>query len=392
MTSAVRADQGPVEPGGAAAARRTTRTAHRRWVAPLAARLTWLVGLLNLLGPLFHENRGRLQAVTTFVPGALTTASAAVTTVTGLLLLLLAHGLRLRKRRAWRLVVALLASSVVLHVLRGLAVVEALVAAALLVGLVAYRDEFQAEGDPRTRWRAVGRLGELLVADVVIGFALLSVRDPAGSPGLLDRLQHVGLGLVGVSGPLMFASGRRRRPSSPPCSPSSAPSRCSSLPTWRCVRPSRRPSSRPTTRYGCGLCWSSTAGRDSLAYFALRRDKSVVWSPTGKAAVSYRVVSGVCLASGDPLGRPGGLAGGDRRAAGPGRPARLGARRHRRAASGRAWPGSGPGWRRWSSATRPSSRSAEFTLDGPGDARGPPGRRPGAPGPATRPRYGGSAT
>ncbi|MFD9194785.1 phosphatidylglycerol lysyltransferase domain-containing protein [Streptomyces phaeochromogenes] len=44
--------------------------------------------------------------------------------------------------------------------------------------------------------------------------------------------------------------------------------------------------------------------RDSLGYFALRREKSVVWSPTGKAAVVYRVVSGVSLASGDPIGDP----------------------------------------------------------------------------------------
>ncbi|MFI1329686.1 phosphatidylglycerol lysyltransferase domain-containing protein [Streptomyces sp. NPDC020845] len=42
--------------------------------------------------------------------------------------------------------------------------------------------------------------------------------------------------------------------------------------------------------------------RDSLGYFALRHDKSVIWSPTGKSAVTYRVVSGVSLASGDPIG------------------------------------------------------------------------------------------
>jgi lysyl-tRNA synthetase class 2 len=49
----------------------------------------------------------------------------------------------------------------------------------------------------------------------------------------------------------------------------------------------------------------ATSGeRDSLGYFATRRDKSVVFSPTGKAAVTYRVVGGVCLASGDPIGDP----------------------------------------------------------------------------------------
>jgi lysyl-tRNA synthetase class 2 len=42
--------------------------------------------------------------------------------------------------------------------------------------------------------------------------------------------------------------------------------------------------------------------QDSLGYFATRRDKSVAFSPTGKAAVTYREVAGVALASGDPLG------------------------------------------------------------------------------------------
>ncbi|MEV5260247.1 phosphatidylglycerol lysyltransferase domain-containing protein [Streptomyces anulatus] len=44
--------------------------------------------------------------------------------------------------------------------------------------------------------------------------------------------------------------------------------------------------------------------RDSLGYFALRRDKSVVWSPSCKSAITYRVVNGVSLASGDPIGDP----------------------------------------------------------------------------------------
>ncbi|MCX4820851.1 bifunctional lysylphosphatidylglycerol synthetase/lysine--tRNA ligase LysX [Streptomyces sp. NBC_01142] len=42
--------------------------------------------------------------------------------------------------------------------------------------------------------------------------------------------------------------------------------------------------------------------QDSLGYFATRRDKAVVFSPSGKGAVTYRVEAGVCLASGDPVG------------------------------------------------------------------------------------------
>lgn len=43
---------------------------------------------------------------------------------------------------------------------------------------------------------------------------------------------------------------------------------------------------------------------DSLGYFATRRDKAVIFAPSGKAAVTYRVEIGVCLASGDPIGNP----------------------------------------------------------------------------------------
>lgn len=42
--------------------------------------------------------------------------------------------------------------------------------------------------------------------------------------------------------------------------------------------------------------------RDSLGYFATRRDKSVVFSPDHKAAVTYRIVASVSLASADPIG------------------------------------------------------------------------------------------
>lgn len=75
--------------------------------------------------------------------------------------------------------------------------------------------------------------------------------------------------------------------------------------------------------------------RDSLGYFALRRDKNVIFSPTGKAAVSYRVIGGVSLAAGDPARRPRGVARGDRRLAGTSRTARLALRGARRQRLGR---------------------------------------------------------
>jgi lysyl-tRNA synthetase class 2 len=44
---------------------------------------------------------------------------------------------------------------------------------------------------------------------------------------------------------------------------------------------------------------------DSLSYFATRRDKSIVLAPDARAAIAFRPVGGVLLASGDPVGDQG---------------------------------------------------------------------------------------
>ncbi|MUN41896.1 bifunctional lysylphosphatidylglycerol flippase/synthetase MprF [Actinomadura litoris] len=47
------------------------------------------------------------------------------------------------------------------------------------------------------------------------------------------------------------------------------------------------------------------SGSDTLAPFALRRDKTYVFSPDGRAAIGYRVMFGMAVAGGDPVGDPG---------------------------------------------------------------------------------------
>jgi lysyl-tRNA synthetase class 2 len=43
-------------------------------------------------------------------------------------------------------------------------------------------------------------------------------------------------------------------------------------------------------------------GQDSLSFFALRKDKSYFFSPSGRSFLAYRVVNGCALVSGDPIG------------------------------------------------------------------------------------------
>jgi lysyl-tRNA synthetase class 2 len=289
---------------GPARARRDTR-----WVPPVAGLLCALVGLVDLASALSHANRSRLRALTTVVPGALTNASAAATLVVGILLLLLARALRHRKRRAWRAVVGLLAGSVALHVLKGLDVEEAVLAAALLIALVVWRDEFQAKGDPRTRWRAVGAFLGLFSVSVGLGLLLVGLRheELAGPFELGPALEHVVVGLVGVEGPLRWEADARGRQADDLVSDALlAFGVLTSVSTaYLVLRPAEpRPFLSAEDEERMRGLLAAHGQRDSLGYFALRRDKSVVWSPTGKACIAYRVVSGVMLASGDPLGDP----------------------------------------------------------------------------------------
>jgi lysyl-tRNA synthetase class 2 len=279
----------------------------RRWVPRLAGLLTYCAGLLDLASALTPAENGRVKELTTYVPGAFTHAATAATVVSGLLLLMLAHSLRRRKRRAWRAVVALLAASVVLHVVKGLDVEEAVVAAVVLAGLVRYRDEFRAKGDPRTRWRALG-VGLLLVGvSFLLGVLLVgvSLSHVTSSHGTVAVLKHVAYGLVGVHGPLRFdASGGRAEHVLADTLLGLGVFTVLTVAYLALRTPEPRPQLTADDEERLHALLAKHGARDSLAYFALRRDKSVVWSPTGKAAVAYRVVSGVALASGDPIGDP----------------------------------------------------------------------------------------
>ena len=48
----------------------------------------------------------------------------------------------------------------------------------------------------------------------------------------------------------------------------------------------------------------SPPSEDSLGYFATNDDRSLVLTENGKAGISYRVIDGVCIAAGNPLGDP----------------------------------------------------------------------------------------
>jgi lysyl-tRNA synthetase class 2 len=275
-----------------------------------AGTLTLLIGLADIIegaGPgIYH--RYRLHRLALIAPGTLSNLTRTADVIIGLLLLMLSHGLRRRKRRAWQAVTLLLASSLAIHLLvrRPMLqhLVPTLVAAILLASLLAFRREFYATGDPRTRWRALWALGGLLIADAIIGLAYLSVtRGLAGGNSLGERTQSVIYGLVGVWGPVQFASETRGDLFS--FLTSGLGLFTLAVTGYLFLRPAE-PAGRLRAQDAERIrqLLDRHGEQDSLGYFTLRDDKSVIWSPTGKSCIGYRVLSGVMLASGDPIGDP----------------------------------------------------------------------------------------
>jgi lysyl-tRNA synthetase, class II len=280
------------------------RRRQHAWVPGTAALLTALIGLSDIVAIFKPDWSHRLNKINYLVPGTLTVGIRSADVIIGLMLLVLAHGLRRRKRRAWQAVVALLAFDIGIHFFHSQRIPTAIVALVVLIALLYFRDEFYAEGDPRTRWRALWVLVGLVVADVVIGLSyIIFARGLVADYSLGQRVQEVVYGLVGVSGPVQWVPEARGDLFN---MLTSALGLFTLIVTvYLFLRPAK-----PRARLGVADAarvrelLGKHGDRDSLGYFALRDDKSVIWSPTGKACICYRVVSGVMLASGDPIGDP----------------------------------------------------------------------------------------
>jgi lysyl-tRNA synthetase class 2 len=204
---------------------------------------------------------------------------------------------------AWLAAVALTALSVVLHVVK-VEPVAALIAAAGLSLLLYYGGRFTALGDPTTRWRAGWVFLALLGISTALGVLVIWANDEdivGGWPGWSAVLSHVFLGFIGVSGSVVFQTDR---PNDVLAALLLALGLMTSLTTVYFVLRAPRPQPHLTTDDDRRMRELLERFPDSLGYFNLRTDKSVVWSKSGKAALAYRVVSGVMLASGDPVGDP----------------------------------------------------------------------------------------
>ncbi|CAL9503348.1 hypothetical protein SUDANB151_03458 [Streptomyces sp. enrichment culture] len=283
--------------------RRALRGPRPENVPLLVGRACVLVGLLDIAAGSFPRFRhSRMHALAEVLPGSFGPFAAALSLSAGVLLLLLAHGLKRRKRRAWRAAVALLPLGAVAQFSYRHSLLGVLISVILLALLLRHRAEFAALPDPRSRWRALANFVLMSAGSVLLGLLVVNAHPHRmlGDPSLADRLTHVLYGLLGVEGPVDY----RGNTSWTVAFSLGALGLLTAITTiYLAFRP-EHPAARLTEDDESRLrdLLARHGGRDSLGHFALRRDKAVVFSPSGKAAVTYRVVSGVMLASGDPIG------------------------------------------------------------------------------------------
>jgi lysyl-tRNA synthetase, class II len=191
------------------------------------------------------------------------------------------------------------------HLAKGLDVEEAFASAAVLTLLIGCRQEFRAEPDPGGRQLAIRRFVQLSAMGTGLGMLLLGAYSGqlVDRPSLRAQLQEVVVGLLGAAGPVRFTSDRA---SDLIGSTLLGFGLLTALVTaFFALRPAEPAAALdPSDEQRLRDLLDRHGQRDSLGYFALRQDKSVVFSPTGKAAVTYRVVRGVLVVSGDPIGDP----------------------------------------------------------------------------------------
>ncbi len=225
------------------------------------------VGLIGIVSALTPELANRVDAVRGVLPPTAPSVARVAALSFGIALVWLARSLARRRRPAWQLAVVLVLGISLAHLAKGLDVEEAACGLLLLLALVRYRRRFDVPGDPEGLRPLLGTACALVALGGVTAWLQF---DPG--PDRLEDVLAAATCVVAVRALYLWL-----RPLS--------------------ARVGQTVEERRTARR-----LVEVYGRDSLAFFTLRRDKSYLFSPNRRAFLAYRVVAGTALVSGDPVG------------------------------------------------------------------------------------------
>jgi lysyl-tRNA synthetase class 2 len=259
-----------------------------------------IVGVLATILPV-HDR----SLIERFAPEQVHPLAHALVAPLGFALVVVARGLARRKRRAWQIALALLAPLALLHLLHGFGTPAALTALTALA-LLARRRDFDSRGDPESRPRLMVEAGLWLAMIYAYGFAALWINrlmaDRAFTGGF--ALRETTRALVGLNarGSSHLVDGFALWF---PLSVLLLGATASIVLLHRWLAPWRFGLRQEARERELARLLVHAWGADTLAPFVLRADKSYFFGADESALLAYRVVNGVAIVSGDPIGPPG---------------------------------------------------------------------------------------
>jgi lysyl-tRNA synthetase class 2 len=245
----------------------------------------------------------RLHPLTTLIAPQVASLAAGAVVLTGLALILAGRGVARRRRLACDLASVLLAVATITHLLRGPDVLAAAVTGSLGLALVARRPLFTVAPGP-TRAASVLKLaGALVVLDAAYGTAglLMRAREVHSRPTAGTIAEEIAARLIGQAGPLTITGhfGQWFPASLTVLGAITLAAGVLAALAPAALRGTGMTSERDEIRR-----LVSRPGGDTLDPFIQRRDKRWCFAPDHEAAIGFRCVHGIGLASGDPVGSP----------------------------------------------------------------------------------------
>jgi lysylphosphatidylglycerol synthetase-like protein (DUF2156 family) len=279
-------------------------SAEPRWPVRLIAGLTALSGLLELmvLRPSLH--RRLLPVEQAFEPTWFAVASGVLSVLVGLGLLLLADQLAKRKRAAWRIALGLFAVSALAHMLKGGYLAATACNLGMVLALLLTHDRFRAAPDPPSLLRLARFVPTYLVTVLTVGVASLYFERHELRPEftLSGAVSTVFAGLIGMGGNYVYL--RHRFDVFFPVALLTLGVLGFLVFAVLLFRPLRARGPHTEADWQHALRLMHSYGWDTLAYFALRDDKSFFFGSDGEAMLAYTYVGGYALVAGDPIGAP----------------------------------------------------------------------------------------
>ncbi|MCB0876311.1 MAG: DUF2156 domain-containing protein, partial [Solirubrobacterales bacterium] len=281
-----------------------------RWSKPrgrsratrVLAWLTALLGLASLLPtlPWVHVSLGLGDLLDRTDRSYLFIVSA----VLGIGLIVVSLQLARGKRRAWGIAMFLFAAAAIVHLVKGPDPVAALLDVGMLVALASYRTEFRAHGDVSTLRQAILFVPFYLLVVGIFGFVSLLTQRDFVSPELTfgGMVEATYGGLLGFDGPYEF----EHRLFSDFFGDALLVLGIAGLITFLFLafRPLVRGRGPEEEAREHARRIVRAHGSDTLAYFALRRDKSYFFSADGQSLIAYAYVRGYAMVAADPIGPP----------------------------------------------------------------------------------------